>query len=107
MAQPTTPHGSAPQQSPTPGVGHAPGTTTQMAPMPAVGEPKPVEPVLFDDIDPVLLVRLHPHAKSNEEARSLEMAQAKETFAASAKTIASQNVPPVVEGREPPPPAAA
>lgn len=70
--------------------------------MPAAGEAKPIEPVLFDDIDPVLLVRLHPHAKSSEEARTLEMTQAKETIAASAKTIASQNVPPVVEGREPP-----
>ena len=80
MAQPTSHSADPPErQAPTPGVsprasgaaaaglmGAAPSTGVQQTP-----ETIGAEPVLFEDIDPVLLVRLYPEAASgaNRAAR--------------------------------------
>jgi hypothetical protein len=79
MASPTTTQPTPPpkQQAPTPGVGATPGSVTSMAaPEGAAAQTfntPPADPVLFDDIDPVLLLRLYPDSKSHEEMRSLAM----------------------------------
>jgi len=86
MASPTTNQPTEePRPARTPGVAATPGEVTTMKP--AIGallqtrDTRPAEPVLFDDIDPVLLVRLYPHAASGEEAR----AEAKKAGAAAAE----------------------
>jgi len=78
MAQPTTTNQAttAPHQAPTPGVGATPGTVTGMQPAPMHSMAQtpttaPAQPVLFEDIDPVLLMRLYPHGK---DARADAMA---------------------------------
>ncbi len=78
-------------QPPTPGVamqGPAPTTTDQ----------PPAKPMLPDDIDPVLLVRLYPASVNNAEARGLAMAAGAATAAAGAELQASQNEPVAIEG---------
>ena len=98
MAQPTTPH--APpltNQHGTPGVGVSRATQMHDAPPGVIGggvhvppNVPPAEPVLFDDIDPVLLMRLYPKAK---DARGDALAAGKAAFEASATVVASQQEP--------------
>ena len=91
MAQPTTSHSAASHQASTTGVG------MQGAPPPVV-EAEAAKPVLFDDIDPVLLVRLYPEAKDSAEMRSMAMAAGTATYAAGQELVAAQQEPVVVLG---------
>lgn len=119
MAQPTTQHPQQMQsQHSTPGVGQtgqqpAPGSLASMRP--AEGGPRQTpdtpgaEPVLFDDIDPVLLARLYPDAMSKGigEARDLAMAAGHAAHDLGAKLMAAAQEPvavPAEPGAAPPPP---
>jgi len=81
-----------------------PPRTGRMGPAPGTTENPPLEPVLFPDIDPILLAKVH----GNTEVQSLPdmeaaaMAQGTETAALGAELEASQQEP--VAGTEPPPP---
>jgi hypothetical protein len=98
MAQPTTSHSApAQQQAPTYGVG------TQGKP-PVPPAPEPAKPVLFEDIDPVLLIRLYPAAKDAGDLRGQAMAAAEATHEAGLHLVASQQEP-VAGAPEPPAPA--
>ena len=99
MALGTTEHHvSPPQQRPSPGVG-----TQGAAPAPVPAEP--VKPVLFDDIDPVLLVRLYPESKDAAAMRAQAMAAGVQAAEQGAAAVASQNEPVLgMEPVEPPPP---
>ena len=110
MALPTTEHHvSPPQQHPSPGVGQQgtpppPSGVGMMGAQPVVEPTGPTKPVLFDDIDPVLLVRLYPGAKDAADMRAQAMAQGVKTAAEGAETVASQNEPVLVESEPVPPP---
>jgi hypothetical protein len=84
MAHPTTNHGH-----PAAAQAHSPGVLRQ-------GEPRGVppieraEPVLFDDIDPVLLVRLYPDDINTAEARATALAQGVATAEAGDELEASR-----------------
>jgi hypothetical protein len=82
-------------QHPTPGVGlqGAPPTTT---PNP------PPEPVLFPDIDPVLLVRLYPAATDAGDMRAQAMAAGQAAMTQGATLVASQQEPVLGAGETPP-----
>lgn len=87
MAQPTTPtHTPAQPQHDTPGVG-------KQGAAPEVKPGEPAKPVLFEDIDPVLLVRLYPGAKDAAEMRAQAEKAGQEVAEAGAKIIASQQEP--------------
>lgn len=80
MAMPTTQHPAPPtQQAATPGVGASPGVVGPMQPMQHGQVQTPTtegaKPVLFDDIDPILLARLYPDALKGgmADARALAM----------------------------------
>jgi hypothetical protein len=51
------------------------------------------EPVVFPDINPVLLMRVHPEAESMDDAEAAAVLQGEETAAAGADTEASQQEP--------------
>ena len=88
-------HAPAERQRPSPGVGtQGAAPTTEPAP--------PPPPVLFDDIDPVLLVRLYPGATDAGDMRAQAMAAGTAAAEQGAVAVASQNEP--VLGMEPPPP---
>jgi len=72
--------------------GAEPGTTDQ----------PPVEPVLFPDIDPVLLAKVHGSetVQSLPDMEAAALAQGQATAAAGAELEASQHEPPL--GSEPP-----
>lgn len=96
MALSTTEHHApAHPQQPSPGVG-------QQGAQPVAAPTAPAKPVLFEDIDPVLLVRLYPGATDAADMRAQAMAQGVKTAAEGAETVASQNEPVVVLGAEPP-----
>ena len=91
-------HAEPPRQRPSPGVGMQGAAP---APVPA----EPVKPVLFDDIDPVLLVRLYPEAKDAGDMRAQAMAAGAQAAEQGAAAVASQNEPVLgMEPVEPPPP---
>jgi hypothetical protein len=93
MALPSAPYTPAPQQPPTPGVG--------LQGAPPVVEPLPVpDPVLFADIDPVLLVRLYPDASNAVELRSAAMAAGEAAKAQGEDLLASQQEPILLTGTE-------
>lgn len=123
MAQPTTNH-PAPMapQPPTAGVGTTPGS---MKPAPTQGpgqkpDTEGAKPVLFEDLDPILLARLYPEAltKGLGDARGLaekagaEAHKAGQTLFAAAQEGApgypAANAPgsPQVAGPHTPPPPA-
>ena len=121
MASPTTEHrNEAPRQRATPGIqsdrGAAlmpPGSTAGVGTVPLAGigmlpgteggmtdiRPLgPLRPVLFDDIDPILLARLYPEARGGDDARSIALAAGEARAAMSDDVVASQNEPVFVEG---------
>jgi hypothetical protein len=108
MAQPTTSYSPAQQQAPTPGVTHGatppPTGVGMMGAAPPVVEAEAAKPVLIDDIDPVLLVRLYPGAKDSAEMRAQAMAAGEATYAAGQELVASQQEPVVVLGEPVAPP---
>src|SRR5262249_1437121 len=82
MAQPTSHTSSTPpQMQGAGGVGAAPGGGPGLPGMGRMGGGTPAQgpdvrgadPVLFEDIEPMYLARLYPHAKSGEEARAHAM----------------------------------
>jgi hypothetical protein len=82
-------------QPPTQGVG--------LQGAPPVVEPLPApDPVLFADIDPVLLVRLYPDASNAAELRSAAMEAGQAAKDQGADLVASQQEPVVILGEEPP-----
>jgi hypothetical protein len=98
MALPTTEHHApAQQQHQSPGVG-------MQGAAPVAPSTEPVKPVLFDDIDPVLLIRLYPGAKDAAELRAQAMAQGIKTAEEGAANVAAQQQPVVILGEPPPPP---
>jgi hypothetical protein len=98
MALPTAEHRpDAPRQHDTPGIGKQ-GDPPKIAPAEAA------KPVLFDDIDPVLLVRLYPDAVNSGEARTLALAAGQAAYDEGAKLVAAQQEPVAVPGAEIPPP---
>jgi hypothetical protein len=87
MAQGTTPTPTqAPQQAATPGIGMQ-GAPPKTEPLP------PAEPVLFEDIDPVLLVRLYPAARDSADARAQAMEAGHRVREEGLALIASQQEP--------------
>jgi hypothetical protein len=105
MAQPTTQHSSMTPQAATQGVTHAaPPGVGMMGAAPPVGPVAAAEPVLLEDIDPVLLVRLYPGARDAAEMRAQALAAGQATFAAGQELIASQQEPVVVLGEPVAPP---
>jgi hypothetical protein len=90
-------HAPPPQQHPSPGVG-VQGAQPVAAPVP------PPKPVLFDDIDPVLLVRLYPESKDAAAMRAQALAAGAQAAEQGAAAVASQNEPVLIEGMPPPPP---
>ena len=82
------------QQAPSPGVGRQ-GAPPVVEPLPAP------EPVLFEDIDPVLLVRLYPDAASVDELRSQAMQAGQAAKEQGAELVASQQEPVIGAGEEP------
>jgi hypothetical protein len=100
MAMPTTTHpAGAPRQAATPGVGMQ-GAAPPMAPAEAA------KPVLFDDIDPVLLVRLYPSAESAADMRTQAMAAGEAAYEQGANLVAAQQEPVAGALPEQPPPGA-
>jgi hypothetical protein len=95
MALATTEHYAEPPRQPA-----SPGVGLQGAQPVAVPAPPP-EPVLFEDIDPVLLIRLYPAAKDVAELRAQAMAAGAAAAEQGAAAVASQNEP--VLGMEPAP----
>lgn len=89
MAQPTTEHAA-------PATAQAHGTNAAKPAHQAV-------PILFDDIDPVLLIRLYPDEVNLAGAKAMALAAGKATAAAGATLIAAQQEPVIGA----PPPAAA
>lgn len=102
MAQPTSSNAAAPAaQGKTPGVtpmgqspaGVAGGQRPSMQGVQQTPDTAPAEPVLFDDLDPVLLARMYPNAKSGEEARSHAMEAGRQAHAHGHKLVAAQQEP--------------
>jgi hypothetical protein len=98
MAMSTTQTPAHPtQQAATPGVGASPGSVQGMRPAaPGVAQTPdtaPAKPVLFEDLDPVLLVRLYPDAKSGEEMRTLAMAAGDKAHEDGKNLVAAQQEP--------------
>lgn len=90
MALATTEHhAEAPRQQPSPGVG-------MQGAQPVAPPAPPLKPVLFDDIDPVLLIRLYPAAKDVAELRAQAMAAGAAAAEQGAAAVASQNEPVLV-----------
>jgi hypothetical protein len=101
MAIPTTPnHTPAPAQHPTPHVGQQ-GTQPVAA---TTGEP--AMPMLFEDIDPVLLVRLYPEAADDTAMRAQAMAAGMAARTEGMALVASQQEPVLIEGQPLPAPTA-
>jgi hypothetical protein len=69
---------------------------------PVVAPVEAAKPVLFDDIDPVLLVRLYPEATNATEMRAAAMAAGNATYEAGQELVADQQTPVLVEGAPPP-----
>jgi hypothetical protein len=89
MANPTTEHGHpAAAQAHSPGVGRQ-GEHPKAPPV------KRPDPVLFDDIDPVLLVRLYPEEINTSGAKTKAIAQGIATMKAGEELEASRDAPPV------------
>jgi hypothetical protein len=87
MALPTKEGGNhAPAQHDTPGVGKQ-GDAPKIAPAEAA------KPVLFPDIDPVLLVRLYPGAKDAADMRAQAMKAGEAARELGAKLVAAQQEP--------------
>ena len=74
------------------GIGMLPGTEGGMTGIAPLG---PLRPVLYDDIDPILLARLYPDAG---DARAAAIAAGEERAAMSEDVVASQNEPVFIEG---------
>lgn len=109
MAMPTATHAPPPaQQAATPGVGASPGVVGPMHPpggaVAQTPTTMPAKPVLFDDLDGVLLLRLYPDAKTSEDARAGAKKAGAAAYEDSAKIVAAaqvdtQEIPP--EGAAP------
>ena len=101
MAQPTTEHPVAPpHQAATPGVGGTgaapakrPAGVGMMGAPPVVEPLEPAKPVLWEDIDPVLLIRLYPEAESADALRALAMAAVDMAYEQGLTLMASQQEP--------------
>jgi hypothetical protein len=110
MAQPTTQYPTTTQMARTPGVAQGPAAVGSMAPMRAgavqTPETEGAKPVLFDDIEPILLARLYPEALAGgmAEARALAMAAGEAAFEQGNKLVASAQEPVAGELPAPPPP---
>jgi hypothetical protein len=115
MAMPTTQYPAPPvQQAPTYGVGTTgragpPGALESMRPSMVGVQQTPAtpgaEPVLFDDIEPVLLCRLYPDAASSAEARAAAMAAGVAAHEAGLNLVAAAQEPVAGAEAPPPPPA--
>lgn len=97
MALPTATHAPPPaQQAATPGVGASPGVVGPMhPPSGAVAQTPttmPAKPVLFDDLEPVLLTRLYPDAKSSDAAKAEAKKAGQAAYDGSAKVLAAAQV---------------
>ena len=87
MATPTSPSSTpATPQRDTPGVGKQGDQ-----PKPAAAEA--AKPVLFPDIDPILLIRLYPESKDTAELHAKAMAAGQAAHDAGAKLVAAQQEP--------------
>ena len=58
----------------------------------------PLRPVLFEDIDPILLARLYPNTVDGADARAQAMAAGEERAAAGEDLMPAQNEPVFYEG---------
>ena len=94
MALPSAPHAPAQQQHQSSGVG-------MQGAQPVVGPQEAAKPVLFEDIDPVLLIRLYPGAKDVAELRAQAMAAGQLVHDEGAKLIAAQQQPVEIAGEPP------
>lgn len=83
MALSTREGADAPLQHATPGIG-------RQGDAPKTAALEPAQPVLFEDIDPVLLVRLYPDAANQAAARAQAMAAGQAARELGGKIIASQ-----------------
>ena len=86
-----------PPQAPTPGMVATPGNRPPgvgMQGAPPVGVlAEPAKPVLFEDIDPVLLIRLYPWGQNVGELRALAMAAGEAAHEQGALLMAAQQEP--------------
>ena len=88
------------------GIGMLPGTEEgvgQMGAAPSTEPLGPLKPVLFDDIDPILLARLYPDTVDGPDARAQAMAAGEAVAVEGAEMMASQNEPVFYEGDGVPP----
>ena len=76
------------------GIGMLPGTEAGMTAIKPLG---PLRPILYDDIDPVLLMRLYPSA-TGEDARAAAIAAGEARIVAGEEVEASQYEPIFYEG---------
>jgi hypothetical protein len=70
---------------------------------PVTGSVEAAKPVLIEDIDPILLVRLYPEATSAGDMRSCALAAGNATYEAGQTLIASQQEPVLGAGETPTP----
>jgi hypothetical protein len=92
MAQPTTEHHvGAPQQQ-------ASQNVVRQGAQPAAAPVERLMPVLFDDLDPVLLVRLYPEEMQTDAARARAMDAGNRVREEGEHLVASQQEPVLIEG---------
>ena len=89
-------HADAPRQRPSPGVG-------MQGKAPVTGSTEAAKPVLIEDIDPILLVRLYAEAKDAGEMRAMAVAAGNATYEAGQTLVASQQEPVLGAGETPTP----
>ena len=90
-------HPDAPRQPASPNV-------ARQGAQPVAEPAAPAMPVLFDDLDPVLLVRLYPEIVDVPAARTAAMAAGTAAREQGMELVASQNEPVVVMGEPVAPP---
>jgi len=89
-------HADAPRQRPSPGVG-------MQGKAPVTGSVEAAKPVLIEDIDPILLVKMHPEATSAADMRAMALAAGTATYEAGQTLVASQQEPVLGAGETPTP----
>ena len=77
------------------GIGMLPGTEDGLTDIRPLGQ---LRPILYEEIDPILLARLYPYA---DDVRAAAMAAGEERAALSEDVVASQDEPVYVEGETP------